>query len=67
MLHTKIQDHVSIGSGQEFFKGIFTIYGHGGHVGQLTQLIFIDFHSSSPISFHIKLGLNDPTVSEKKF
>ena len=58
MLHTKFQGYGSINSGQEsFFKGMFTIYGHGGHVGHVTQLMYIDFHSPSPISFHIKLGL----------
>ena len=38
MLHTKFQGHWSIGSAEDFFK-VFTIYGHGGHVG-LEQLFF---------------------------
>ena len=33
MLHTKFQGHWSIGSGEEDFFKVFTIYGHGGHVG----------------------------------
>ena len=40
MLHTKFPGHRSIGSGEEdFFFKVFTIYGHGGHVGHVTQLI----------------------------
>ena len=35
---------------RRFFK-VFTIYGHGGHVGHVTQLICINFHSHSPLSF----------------
>ena len=42
-----------------FFK-VFTIYGHGGHVGHVTQLICINFHSRSPLSFHISLGSKSP-------
>ena len=29
---------------KRFFK-VFTIYGHGGHVGHVTKLICINFHS----------------------
>ena len=36
-LHTKFQGHQSIGSGEEDFLRF--IYGHGGHVGHVTQLI----------------------------
>ena len=56
MLHTKFQGHGSIGSGEEDFFKVFTIYGHGGHVGHVTQLICIDFHSYSPSSFHMNFG-----------
>ena len=34
MPHTKFQGHWSIGSGDEVFIKIFTIYGHGGKVGR---------------------------------
>ena len=40
---------------RRFFKA-FTIYGHGGLVGQVTQLICINFHSYSPSSFHMNFG-----------
>ena len=55
MQHTKFQDHGSIGSGEEDFFKVFTIYGHGGHVGQVTQLICVVF-SHSTISFHMSFG-----------
>ena len=45
MLHTKFQGHGSIGSGEEDFFKVFTIYGHGSHVGHVIQLISINFHS----------------------
>ena len=45
MLHTKFQGHGYIGSGEEEFFKVFTIYGHGSHVGHVTQLICINFHS----------------------
>ena len=56
MLHTKFQGHRSIGSGEEDFFKVFTIYGHGSHVGHVTQLIYINFHSYSPSSFHMNFG-----------
>ena len=59
MQHTKFQGHQSIGSGEEDFLR-FTIYGHGGHVGHVTQLICINFHSYSPSSFHMNFGSKLP-------
>ena len=56
MLHIKFQGHWSVGSGEEDFFKVFTIYGHGGPVGQVTKLICINFHSDTPISFHTKFG-----------
>ena len=67
MLHTKFQGHWSIGSGEEDFLKVFTIYGHGGHVGHVTQLICIHFHSHSPSSFHMNFGSKSPnSFSEKE-
>ena len=65
MLHTKFQGHWSIGSGKEDFFKVFTIHGHGGHVGHVTQLICINFHSYSPSSFHMNLIPNRLSVFEK--
>ena len=33
MLHAKFQDHRISSSGEEDFLKVFTIYGHGGHLG----------------------------------
>ena len=56
MLYTKFEGHWFIGSdGGDFFK-VFTIYGHGSHVGHVTKLICINFHSYSPSSIHINFG-----------
>ena len=60
MLRIKFQGHRSTGSGQEDFFKVFTIYGHGGHVGHVTQLICINFHFFSPSSFHMKFGSKSP-------
>ena len=51
MLHTKFQGHRSIGSGEEDFFKVFTIYGHSGHVGHVTQLICIIFFLILPQAF----------------
>ena len=56
MLHTKFQGHQFIGSGEEDFFKVFTIYVHGGHLGHVTLLICINFHFHVPISFHMKFG-----------
>ena len=53
MLHTKFQGHWSIASGEEDFFKVFTIYGHGGHVGHVTKHICINFHLHSPLSFQM--------------
>ena len=60
MLHTKFQGHWSIASGEEDCFKVFTIYGHGGHVGHVTLLICINFHSHSPLSFHMSFGFKWP-------
>ena len=65
MLHTKFQGHWSIGSKEEDFK-LFTIYGHGGYVGYVTQLICINYHSYSPSSFHMNFGYKSPTCLWEK-
>ena len=60
MLHTKFQGHWSIGSGEEDFLKFFTNDGHDSHVGHVTQLICINFHSHSPLSFHMSFGSISP-------
>ena len=56
MLHTKFQGNGFFGSEEEDFFKVFTIYGHGSHVGHVTQLICINFHSYSPSSFYRNFG-----------
>ena len=41
MLHAKFQDPRPLGSGKEDFLRVFTIYGHGGHLGHVTWIIHI--------------------------
>ena len=36
MLHTKFRENWPAGS-EDFLK-VFTIYGHGGHLGHVTQM-----------------------------
>ena len=40
MLHTKLQDHQSTGSGVEDFFKDFIIYGCGGHIGHVNIFSF---------------------------
>ena len=56
MLHTKFRRNRPVGSGEEDFKKVFTIYGHGGHLGQVTSIISSDFDFLVPESFHKKFG-----------
>ena len=44
---------------------VFTIYGHGGHLGHLTKIMLTNFHFLVPESFHRNLVQNGPVVSEK--
>ena len=53
----QFQDHRTSGSGEDFLK-VFTIYGHGGHFGQLTWTIYINFRSLFPTrKLQIKIWL----------
>ena len=45
MLYAKFQDRRPLGSGKEDFLKVFTIYGHGGHLGHVTCIIYIYFRS----------------------
>ena len=42
------------------FLKVFTICGHGGYVGHVTQLIYISYHSHIPVSFHMISGSKSP-------
>ena len=58
MLHTKFPGNQPAGSGEDDFLMVFTIYGHGGHLGHLTTIMSSDFHFLVPESFHTKFGLD---------
>ena len=55
MLHYKFHGNQPAGSGEEDFIRVFTIYGHGGHLGHMTSIMSSDFYFLVPESFHKKL------------
>ena len=55
MLHARTS-----GSGEEDLR-VFTIYGHGGHLGHVTWTIYTYFGSSFPRRLHIKFGFDWPS------
>ena len=61
MLHTKFRGNRPVGSGDFCFK-VFTIYGHGGHLGHVTWTICINFRSPFPRRLHIKFGFDWPSI-----
>ena len=44
MLQTKFRGNQPAGSGEEDFLRVFTICGHGGHLGHGTSNMSSDFH-----------------------
>ena len=58
MLHTKFHGNRSTGSREEVFLRLFTIYGHGSHLGHVTSIMSINFHFLVPESLHIKFGFD---------
>ena len=68
MLHTKFQGHRSVGLREDDFYeilkstddlGLFHIWAkglEGGHLGYVTQLIYINFLSNSPENSHMNCG-----------
>ena len=61
MLHTKFHGNRPAGSGEEDFFKVFTIYGHGSHLGHVTWTIYTNFGSPFPKRLHIKFGFNWPS------
>ena len=41
MFHSKFQNIMPAGSGEEIFLNVFAIYIHGGHLGHVTWTIYI--------------------------
>ena len=56
MLHTKFRENRPAGSRVEDLLRVFTIYGHGGHLGQVTTIMPSVFDFLVPESFHTKFG-----------
>ena len=56
MLHAKFFFNSS-----RFLK-VFTIYGHGGHLGHVTWTIYINFLSPFPRRLQMKFGFDLPSV-----
>ena len=61
MLHTKFRGNRPAGSGEDFLR-VFTIYGHGGHLGQVTSIMLINFNFLVPESFHTKFGSDQHSI-----
>ena len=56
MQHTKFHGNQPAGSREEDYYRVFTIYGHGGHLGHVTSIMSSDFYFLVPESFHKKIG-----------
>ena len=61
MLHIKCRGNRPAGSGEEEFFKVFTIYGHGGHLGHVTWTIYTNFGYPFLRRLHIKFGLDLPS------
>ena len=61
MLHTEFRGNRFTGSGEENFRRVFTICGHGGHLGHVTKMLRTNFRSPYPRRLHIKLGFDRPS------
>ena len=55
MLHTKFRGNRPTSSGEDFCR-VFTIYGHGSHLGHVTSIMSSDFHYNVLESFHTNVG-----------
>ena len=53
MLHTMFGRNRPAGSREDFGR-VFTIYGHGGHLGHVPSIMSSHFHFLVPESFHTK-------------
>ena len=58
MLHNKFCENPPAGSGEEDFRRVFTIYGHGGHLGHVPTILSSDLHFVVPESFHTILSVS---------
>ena len=61
MLHTKFPGNRPAGSREEDFLRVFTIYGHGDHLGHVTQMLGTNFCYPYQRRLHIKFGFDLPS------
>ena len=61
MLHAKFLRNRSTGSREEDFCKAYTIYGHGGHLGHVTLIIYIYIDSLILQMLHMKFGFDWPS------
>ena len=61
MLHTKFRENRPAGSGEEDVYRVLTMYGRGGHFGQLTSIMLTNFHFLVPESYHTEFGSEWPS------
>ena len=46
---------------KKIFEGFFTIYGHRGHLGHVTWIIYIHIDYPFLLMLHIKFGFDWPS------
>ena len=46
---------------KKIFEGFFTIYGHHGHLGHVTWIIYIHIDYPFLLMLHIKFGFDWPS------
>ena len=61
MLHTKFRKNCPALSGEDFLR-VFTICGHGGHLGHVTQMLPTNFPCPYPRTFDIKFCFDWPST-----
>ena len=65
MICAKIQPKGIFGSVEEDFLKVFTINGHGGHLGQWAAIILAIFRSPNLRRLHMKFEHIGPEASEE--
>ena len=61
MLHAKFLRNRSNGSGEEDFLRVYTIHGHGSHLGHVTLIVYIYIDSPILLMLHMKFGFDWPS------
>ena len=66
MLHTKFRGNRPIGSGEEDFSVVFTIYRRCGQLGNVTKISRTKFQCHYPRRLHIKFQQDRPSGFRKE-